>query len=626
MPVRFDPSGFLDVATDPSDLPFESAGKTAVSSAMTRCTNLSLDRLGVAKTRAGSTKINGSALSTPIHRIVEQGGVRYVFGGGNIYRNESSTIATGLTSAKWSAIKYNAYNVTDQSIFALNGTDRKRITGSTVAEWGIAAPTVAPTVAGNLTGYAYAHSWEADYISGSSYQFWRTSGNYQYLFDWEDEQLSGIDGGSDSATSGRRMWSFELESGRSASLRFGVKYTYCRKNGSSLECESNPSPVAYIEAGTGIYVTWTAPSDSQVTHVRVYRTLADMGSFYYANEFAYNASGGVLTTQDESLGSEAATDHDRPPLGTIVLGPDFNGYCFIVKDNLLYYCKAHQPEYWPALYYVEVAPPQTPVYAAIMANGQVYCLTKSDIYAIQGTGYQSFFPVRESAATGAHSEDGVAVVRGKGLHHVSTDGLWAFSGTADDNVTNPRFRPVFTGETCGTIPGYVSAQASRAWLLPFKNKLYFGFPAGSDVWPSDVLVMDIGSGKIVHYDYGRLFQAVCVDVYNDRILAGDSAGYIWEIEDASATADDVTAIAWDWQSGEVTDQVRQYFPRSAKYDVDVGGTAAAQIILNGASVQSHTLSGSRNTTKRLVATSTGKRLQSRIYGTGTVSIYAAEVE
>jgi hypothetical protein len=71
-PVIFNPSGALDVATDPSDLPEQVDGKTAMSGAMLRCTNLSLDRMGIASTRKGTSKLNATAISAPNH-IVEQG-------------------------------------------------------------------------------------------------------------------------------------------------------------------------------------------------------------------------------------------------------------------------------------------------------------------------------------------------------------------------------------------------------------------------------------------------------------------------------------------------------------------------------------------------------------------------
>ena len=224
MTIVFDPSGTLNVAADPSDLPETGDGRNASSDALTRCKNLRINQKGKAITRDGSTKLNATAINTAVWWIEEQGGVRYTFAGTVIYRDETS-IATGLTSAQWAAVKYNAFNDTTQQVFALNGTDRKRIEASSVYEWGIAAPTVAPILTagppeGSLTG------------------------------------------------------------------RYNAKYTYLRKVGSVVVAESNPSPSAddYVTLeGQTLLVDVAAPSDAQVTHIRLYRT-DDAGVLYYRDQ------------------------------------------------------------------------------------------------------------------------------------------------------------------------------------------------------------------------------------------------------------------------------------------------------------------------------------------------------
>ena len=60
MTILFNPSGILDVASDPSDLPESSDGTTIQSDALTRCKNLRLNQKGIAKTRDGSAKLNVS--------------------------------------------------------------------------------------------------------------------------------------------------------------------------------------------------------------------------------------------------------------------------------------------------------------------------------------------------------------------------------------------------------------------------------------------------------------------------------------------------------------------------------------------------------------------------------------
>ena len=42
-------------------------------------------------------------------------------------------------------------------------------------------------------------------------------------------------------------------------------------------------------------------------------------------------------TSDGGVGGEIITTQDRPPLGTFVFGPAYDGTCFILKDNLLHW-------------------------------------------------------------------------------------------------------------------------------------------------------------------------------------------------------------------------------------------------------------------------------------------------
>src|SRR3990167_6668476 len=218
----------LNVAADPSDLPDSSDGLSISSDSLTRCKNLRINQKGLAKTRDGSTKLNATAINTAIYWIEEQDGYRYSFAGTNIYRDETS-IQGSLTSAQWTAAKYNAFNDTTEQIFALNGTDRKRVTGSSVYEWGIAATTVAPT----------------------------------------------------------------LSSGQGVGLtgQYNAKYSYVRKVGTTTVAESNVSPEAatYIELlDQSLAVEVTAPSDSQVTHIRLYRTEADGILYFFDQDVPYN--------------------------------------------------------------------------------------------------------------------------------------------------------------------------------------------------------------------------------------------------------------------------------------------------------------------------------------------------
>jgi len=614
MTVKFQPTGFLDVATDPSLLPFQLTNNGEISGSMTRLKNMDTTENGVAKTRKGSVKINGSPVDqTNGYFILELNGDRYLFAGTKIYKNETS-IATNLTSAQWSAIVYNAYNVTTQSIFAINGTNRKRITNNTVYEWGIDAPIVAPTIAGIDKAITYA--WEAQIAGiGTTKEFTISGGSFNYVYPWEGYYQT-IQDRPDIVT-GSNYGTFYFDN-NSIDV-FGMKYTYCRKNGDTLECESNPSPASTMLQESGIKITWTAPTDTQVTHVRIYRTLAGGSVYYFDKEYIKTSYPVALTTSDESLGSALEYDHDRPPLGKVVIGPAFNGICFILKDNLLYYSKANRPEYWPATNYLEIGSPQFELTGAVFANGSLYVSNRHEIYSVQGTGAESFFPYPTNAATGAISFKSMINAKGEGILHYSSDGIWLFNGTVDKKITENRFNPLFNGETINGIPGINSDDLNSCWLYLFKLKLYFIYPGG-------ILITNMQTEKTAYYDYGRIFIAIGYDSGNDRIMAVDTSGYIWALE--SGTDDNGTAISWEIESKAYTDSLSKYFPRYAKYDInlDSGSVCNGYILLNDAIKQTHNIVDSRKTVKRHIIGCTGDRLGIRVSGSGGVAIRQIEIE
>lgn len=227
MTVFFNPTGTLNISWDAADLEGQSDGNNEQSGMMTRCKNLRVNQNGQLKTRDGTTTVNATAMHQDIWLVEEMStlGTRYTFAGTTIYEDESS-LETGLTSAQWSAIQYNAFNDTTKQIYALNGTDRKRITAGAVNEWGIAAPATAATLS---TG------------SGAG-----LTGTYK------------------------------------------ARYTYVRKVGNAVVAESNPSPVSdpIVLADQSLVVNVTEPTDTQVTHIRLYRTLNGGDLYYLDSEIA----------------------------------------------------------------------------------------------------------------------------------------------------------------------------------------------------------------------------------------------------------------------------------------------------------------------------------------------------
>ena len=823
MPIRFIPTGQLDITTDATLLPEQAVGdKLVASDALTRCTNLRLGHKGMARNRWGSAKINTVAIDTDINRVIEHTGYRYTFAGDKIYRDEIS-IASGLTESEWSAIIYNQVNSEVQSIFALNGTDRKRITGTTVAEWGTDGADTAPDV--NPSAVC-THAWEKDYINGCA-QWGLSAGNYQASSAWEAAYIddSGLSiptaptatlqttdagvctngahlvavayvtgngetelsvasneieidsshnkigltniplgsanivarkiymtkadnaGGttdlaqsvdtyypgsvyialtgvlypiklSDTITipfaSGSITYHVEsiyvpwaantqtvklshgvdstLAIGSNVSISYatyylsdiiydnttttytinkadadltisnivyqyqffrepsdtssfvstdiyGVKYTYVRKEGDSVVYESNPSSagsytVVATAASHPLIVFYERPTDTQITHVRFYRTLDGLAVYYYDSEIDVKRGQGILTKTDAQLGSAVEIDHDRPPMGSVVIGPNYGGVCFILKDNLVYYCATSRPEYWPVDYYVEVSTLDYPLIAATFLDTQLYVGSKNDIYLIT-VGTSSITSKSMGAVTGTQSGQVFCGVKGHGLFHLGIDGLYQLTGSqyqplykgegSDNNITNLNLRQVFEGETVGTITGMNKDAMSNCFLVVFKSKVFFAYPGIGSTYCDNMLVFGLIHKKVVHYQYPVSFRTAAVDYTNQRLLVADTSGFIWQIEDAELTTDEGAAISWKLQSKDFN-LFKKMFPRTARYDVEVGTSAVGYILLNGVSKQTHTLTGDRQNKRRLITGCTGDRLSIRLEGTGTVKIHKIEVE
>ncbi len=335
-------------------------------------------------------------------------------------------------------------------------------------------------------------------------------------------------------------------------------------------------------------------------------------------------------TPDGGLGGEVMITLDRPPLGSFVFGPAYDGTCFILKDNLLYYCKPKQPEAWPALFFVEVSTPQFPLKTGLFYNQQPYVFSSNEIYYIAGTGAGTFLPARTNARTGAQSIFGAVTVDGKGIFHTGPDGIYLFANGNDQKTTEAALEPIFRGETKEGLPG-VSTMSS-SWLVAFQNNLYFGYQSTESGSPTNVLVMNLDTNKLQYFIYNDgsdvAIRTAMVDQTNKRLLIGDSAGFVRVIESKSHTDDSGTAIPWELQSKDFTLQTRKHFPRFMKYDIEVptGSTCTGALLLDGVVHQSHTITGSRKTNRRLVDTGNGDRAANRITGTGPATVYAIESE
>jgi hypothetical protein len=337
------------------------------------------------------------------------------------------------------------------------------------------------------------------------------------------------------------------------------------------------------------------------------------------------------TLPDAGLGPEVEIDHDRVPLGvSFVFGPTYDGTVFATKDNLLYYSKPKQPEYFPSLFYIEVSTPQFPLMTGLIHGGQVYCLSKRDIFYIQGTGDGTFLPFKRDCRTGAQTVLGAITIPGKGICHTGPDGIYMFNASSDVKISEQSLEPLFRGEDVEDMAA-VDTMAD-SWLWNYKNLLYFGYRSSGQDAPGNILVLNLDTGKVAYYVYNDgadvQIRTITTDDTNSRLLIGDNTGYIRVIESPSYTDDSGVAIPFDVKSKDFLLSTRSHFPRHVWYDVEASNaeSVTGELYLDGEVHQTHTITGSRVIRRRLVDTGNGSRAAVRIHGSGPAAIFVTEFE
>lgn len=335
------------------------------------------------------------------------------------------------------------------------------------------------------------------------------------------------------------------------------------------------------------------------------------------------------STSDGGLGTEVLIDRDRAPLGSFVFGPAYDGTCFIIKDNLLYYCKPKEPETWPALFYIEVGTPQLPGITGVFHNGQPHYFTRNAIYYIQGTGNNLFQPIPLQARTGAQSIRGAVSIAGFGIAHTGPDGIYVFTNGTDKKITEDSLEPLFRGETVNGMSGVGNMDTS--WLWHYRSSLYFGYAGVGGSYPTNLICLNLENGKLAYYVFNDgadiQMRSIGTDVTNKRLLIGDATGFVRTIDNVAYTDDSGTAISWEVQSKNFTLPTRAHFPRWVKYDVEVGSaTVTGSLILDDSIHHSHTITGSRLIKRRLVGEGNGSTAAVRVSGTGRATVYSVEFE
>jgi hypothetical protein len=173
------------------------------------------------------------------------------------------------------------------------------------------------------------------------------------------------------------------------------------------------------------------------------------------------------------------------------------------------------------------------------------------------------------------------------------------------------------------------ASMDTSWLALYRNQLYFGYRSSGFDYPTNVIVVNLDTNRSAYFNYDDVeISAIANDNHNQRLIVGDADGFVRVIESKAHTTDAGVAISWEVQSKDYGLQTRKHFPRWAKYDVDASNAVSVtgKYILDDQVHHSHTITGSRNTRRRLIGEGNGNRASIRISGSGPATVYAVEAE
>lgn len=219
----------------------------------------------------------------------------------------------------------------------------------------------------------------------------------------------------------------ELDNSKFGPLRGTYTYVYTYYNKAD-GAESAPSPNSLeinVGAGKVTLTNLVTSTDSQVSHIRIYRVGGDVAKFTLVAEIANTTTTYTDATKDSNLTGSllSSTSYGPPPVGLKYLTQAY-AMLFGVVGSKLYYTPIGVPNAWPGDYFIECVEPITGI--AVVSNG-LLVFTKLRTLIVSGTGPTSLTKSPLSMSQGCIDHYSIANIDGA-AYWASTDGICASNG------------------------------------------------------------------------------------------------------------------------------------------------------------------------------------------------------
>lgn len=358
---------------------------------------------------------------------------------------------------------------------------------------------------------------------------------------------------------------------------FRVVYTYARLDGTTLAQESNPSPESSITVTTdGVSAAVTASSDPQVTHIRLYRSIAGGATPLFERQVANSSQTVALTQPDTGLGAAVSYDHQPPPVCAWVC--EHQGHLFLCDDPLhpdyLWWSARWQPEYFPTTNFVRLATPADPIQGAFPLAGHLGVFTRQTKFRILGNSQSGFVPQEALSSRGTPAPFAAGVSE-YGCHFLAYDGWFVTDFLSADTFLSGALAPLF--ERPQVQPAPVNGYAPLNWEAVEsarsaydKGRLYTAIPTGERATPDLVCVYARDTGAWGAYALDA--TALLAEENPDQLTLGTSGGQVLVL---GGTGDQGAPVALELESarrGGASEALRKQF-YFVVTDIDTQGDA-----------------------------------------------------
>lgn len=393
--------------------------------------------------------------------------------------------------------KYPDFSVAANLCFICNGTENKKFDGTTVTPWGIVEPSAAPTTAIGAAGVP--------------------NGTYE------------------------------------------ARYTYYNTN-TFHESSVSPTGTARVLVNQKLNISWVVPTDTQVTHVRLYvRNTATQANFYLAGTIAigtgnpYALDWGADTNL--IIVGPNTVENDPPPVLTVAewhqsrmfgVGPN--------APSLLFYSKIGLPEAFSTFNFEPVNTDDGQMVTALHSVNQLLVIFKrGSMWVLIGDDPASWSLRLLDHNIGCTSPRSVVTVEGK-TYWWSAQGPAVWDGTEGGVklIGIPLIAPTISGDALNNA----AIDQVVAALDPNLQQLYYAVPEAGSTRNSLILPWNYRLNRWASDGWGVMDAASLATVYDSTthpyVYLGGHKGQVFKFDNftqrdgvlsgtASGTATSATA-------------------------------------------------------------------------------------